>query len=151
MESLAELPTYTAGIAQASANRLLKKFTEDCVTEHGITMMQWYILGALYEAGEQGFSVSQLAQLLDTTIPYITTSINLLESRGFVTRSASTQDSRVKRVHIKKDHIAMVQLIERDMRTKMRAVLYSDIEPDELLTYIKVLYKLNALLDASTE
>ena len=147
MESLQNLPTYTAGVAQSTAYRLLRKFTEDCISQHDLTMMQWYIIGTVYEAGSEGPTISDLARLLDTTLPYVTNSINMLESRGIVERVASKNDSRVKRVILVPRHVAMVQQIEQDMRVKMRDTLYQNIEPKELLIYVKVLFKINALLD----
>ncbi len=147
LESLHSMPTYTAGVAQATAYRLLKKFTEDCIVEHDLTMMQWYIIGTVYEAGDKGPTVTHLARLLDTGLPYITNTVNGLESRGIVERVCCKDDSRVKRVVLKQEFVPMVQKIEADMRVKMRSTLYKDITPDELLIYIKVLHKLNILLD----
>lgn len=54
--------------------------------------------------------------------------------------------SRVKRIVLDVKYIPTVQKIESDMRLKMRATLYQDITPSDLLTYVQVLYKLNALL-----
>lgn len=148
MESLQDMPTYTAGIAQAAAYRLLKKFTEECIADHELTMMQWYIIGTLYEAdAEVGPSVGDLANLLDTGLPYITNTINVLEARGIVERRPCKDDSRIKRLYLQRKYIPTVQKIEAEMRERMRATLYKDITPSELLTYIKVLYKLNALLE----
>jgi DNA-binding MarR family transcriptional regulator len=149
MESLRSLPTYTAGIAQASAYRLLKKFTEDCISEHDLTMMQWYIIGTVNDSDpEKGLSVGDLAALLDTGLPYITNTINTLESRGIVERRCCKDDSRIKRIYLCEQYASVVTEIEEEMRKRMRATLYKDITPKELLTYMKVLYKLNALLDS---
>ncbi len=149
LHSLASLPTYTVGIAQASAYRLLKKFTEICIANHDLTMMQWYIIGNVYESGTEGTTASQLADYLDTTVPYITNTINVLETKSILTRVSSIEDSRVKRVVLVGNYSATVQQIEVDIRHKMRSTLYKNITPAELKTYIKVLYKFNALLDAS--
>ena len=150
METLQDMPTYTAGIAQATAYRLLKKFTEECISEHDLTMMHWYIIGTLYESDpEVGPSVSDLATMLDTGLPYITNTINSLEARGIVERRCCKDDSRVKRLYLNQTYIPIVQEIEAEMRKRMRATLYKDISPSELLTYVKVLHKMNALLDDS--
>lgn len=148
MDSLRNMPTYKAGIAQASAYRLLKKFTEECISEHDLTMMQWYIIGTLNESDpEVGPSVGDLAALLDTGLPYVTNTVNVLEIRGIVERRCCKDDSRIKRLYLCQEYAPIVQQIEEEMRKRMRATLYKDISPKELLTYIKVLYKLNALLD----
>lgn len=152
MKSLQNMPTYTAGIAQAAAYRLLKKFTEECIAEHDLTMMQWYIIGTLYEAdSEVGPSIGDLAALLDTGLPYITNTINVLESRGIVERRCCKDDSRIKRLYLRPEYMPMVEEVEAEMRKRMRATLYKDITPMELLTYIKVLHKLNVLLDAAND
>lgn len=147
MESLVNLPTYTAGVAQSTAYRLLKKFTEAYLTEHDLTMMQWFIIGTIYEAGDMGIGVTELSKLLDTNVPYVTNTTNMLVSRGIILREVHGENKRSKYLRLSPDFIPTVQTIENSLRIHMRATLYSNITPEELLIYIRVLYKLNALLD----
>jgi DNA-binding MarR family transcriptional regulator len=145
-ESLANVPTYRAGVAQSTTYRLLKKFTEDALSEHDLSMMQWFVIGTIYDAGDMGIGVTELSKIVDTNVPYITNMINLLENKGIVERSTREGNNRSKYIHIEPHYIATVEKIETDLRQKMRKAIYSNISPDELRVYISVLYKLaNAL------
>jgi DNA-binding MarR family transcriptional regulator len=147
-ESLAGLTTYRAGVAQSTAYRLLKKFTEECVAPHGITMMQWFIIGMIYDSGELGIGVTELSQAVDTNVPYITNTLNLLEQKKMIVREARRDDSRSKVVRINEQFAPTVLQIEADLRQKMRSSIYSNVTPEELKTYLTVLYKLNTSLES---
>jgi DNA-binding MarR family transcriptional regulator len=60
-----------------------------------LTVNGWVILSELQENGAK--SVTELATLLDTSLAHITTSLNVLESRGYVARGLDKADTR-KRV-----------------------------------------------------
>ena len=143
-DNLTGLPTYRAGVAQSSAYRILMKFTDNAVKEYGITAMQWFMIGSIYDAGGAGVTVTQLSKLLDTNVPYITNTLNLLASKDIIIRTSQEGDTRQKTVTINDDFRNHVQEIENSLRKKMQSVLYADISSQELLTYIKVLYKINA-------
>ena len=147
IDSLNNIPTYTAGVAQASAHRLLKKMTENFLREYNLSMMQWFIIGTIYEAGSTGIGITKLSKMMDTNVPYITTTINILVSRNIVEREAHSEDNRAKVVRIHPDYMATVVTIEGDLRHKMRQSIYSTITPEELRIYISVLYKLGSSLD----
>ncbi len=141
--SLVNIPTYKAGVVQSSAYRLLKKFTEDCIKEHGLTTMQWFIIGTIYDTGATGIGVTELSRAVDTNVPYITNTLNLLENMQIVTREAREDDNRSKVVRIAAAYLPNIQLIEQDIRRKMRKTIYATITPAELRAYLTVLYKLN--------
>ena len=145
-QNLLELPTYRAGVAQSSAYRVLMKFTDDAVKQYGITSMQWFMIGVIYDSGSAGVTVTDLSKLLDTNVPYVTNTLNLLESKDIIIRTAREADTRQKVVTIHPDFIDNIQQIEQDLRHKMQSVLYADITPQELLTYIKVLYKISRVV-----
>lgn len=144
--SMSRITTYTAGAAQSAMNRLLRKFTDDCLKPHGLTTMQWFMLGIIYDAGESGISVTDLSRRIDTNVPYITNTLNLLEKKGRVERTVSLTDSRKKVVKIVADYRKKCEAIEADLRVKMREVLYANITPDELKTYLTVINKINQAL-----
>lgn len=144
--SLRSIPTYKAGVAQSTAYRLLKKFTEDYIQQHGITMMQWFILGTIHDAGERGIGITQLSRAVDTNVPYITNTLNLLEEKGYVVRETKGNDNRSKVVRINPKHNHTIEQIEAGLRSQMRQTIYANVTPEELRIYLTVLYKLNHAL-----
>lgn len=151
IESLADITTYKAGVAQSTAYRLLKKFTEEAISEHDITMMQWFIIGTIYDAGKQGIGVTQLSNAVDTNVPYITNTLNLLEQKHIIERETRSGDSRSKVVRIDPNYIAKIPQIEASLRTKMRSSIYQNVTPDELRIYLIVLHKLASSLDRASD
>jgi DNA-binding MarR family transcriptional regulator len=140
--SLGELTTYQVGTMQATANRALKKHGDDLLKEYGITNMQWHIVGTVLDAGDKGARISDLARLLDTTMAFLTTNVNLLEARGILKRSENRNDARSRIVTVSPAFKPTCEKIESSLRAKLRSTIYTSISPEELRTYIKVLAKL---------
>jgi DNA-binding MarR family transcriptional regulator len=141
---ISQIATYQSGIAQASAHRAINRLVSDYLLMHGLTAMQWFALGTIYDAGDQGIRLSDLTRKLSTTLPYITNMVALLESKGMVRKVAHAGDSRIKLVSVTPNYKKTVDSIERGLRDHMRVNLYQNdgISREELQSYISVLYKI---------
>lgn len=144
LPDLSKITTYQSGIIQSTAYRQLKQQTDEHLREHGITTAQWFVIGIIYDAGKSGIRITDLAKKTGTTLSFLTHTVNLLESKNILARVDDIKDSRAKMVSVAPIYWPKVQLIEEDLRNKMRGSLYSKISPDELKVYIKVLYMLAA-------
>lgn len=139
---LSKITTYQAGAVQAAMHRLLQKQSDQILKPFGLTKMQWMIIGSVLDAGSKGARISDLAETLGTTIPYLTTSINLLESRGMLARKANDKDSRSKLVTVSPSFLPKCKTIEAELRDGLRKAIYSRVDPVEFSIYIKVMYEL---------
>lgn len=139
---LSKITTYQAGIAQASMHRLLQKQSDKILKPYGISKMQWMIVGLVLDGGPDGVRISDLATQLATTIPYLTTNINLLESRDILVKTTNDNDSRSKLITIAPDFLPKCKQIEAGLRDGLRKAIYSRVDPVEFSIYIKVLYEL---------
>jgi DNA-binding MarR family transcriptional regulator len=148
---LSNITTYQAGVAQATMHRLLQKHCDDILKPYGITKMQWLIIGTVLDSGAKGVRISDLAKTLGTTISYLTTSINLLESKGFLIRKGNNNDSRSKLVIVNPEHLANCRTIELALREGLRKSIYAEVDPEEFRTYIKVLYELIKVKDTASK
>lgn len=142
---IANITTYQAGVIQSSAFRVINKVTTGMLKEYNLSTMQWFIVGTVYDAGDDGISITDLARKLDTGISFLTNSINVLELKGMVIRREHGSDNRVRLVHINPSFKPKCAKIENKLREEMRKTLYSRITRDELNTYIKVLNQLASL------
>jgi MarR family transcriptional regulator, transcriptional regulator for hemolysin len=136
------LTTYQTTVTQARAHRAIKAKTSYFLREHNITMMQWAIIGSLYESGAAGMRVSDLATQLDTSLAFVTTTLNVLEAKGIVERKNHTQDSRAKLVHLTAAFAPKVSMIEKELSVKFREWLVPAIGNEDLATYMRVLGKI---------
>jgi DNA-binding MarR family transcriptional regulator len=140
-----KITTYQSGVVQASAYRNLNKHFTALLKDHGLTCMQWFVVGTIYDSGSDGITMTDLARKLQTGIPFTTNTINLLESKGMVERKDGEKDNRNKFVSISPDFISQCESIEKDLRAKLRESIYQHITPDDLRIYIKVMYQLSLL------
>lgn len=141
--SLADVSTYSSGVLQSAVYRSLKKFTDTSLSEHGISTMQWFVIGTIHDAGATGIRITDLAKQVGTTLSFLTNMVNALEAKDILTRVVHNEDNRAKWVRITDYFEPKVLEIETDLRIKMRATIYKKITPEELLTYIRVLRKLS--------
>lgn len=141
---ISQIATYQSGIIQASAHRIINRVVSDYLLQYGLSAMQWFALGTIYDGGNQGIRLSDLSRKLSTTLPYVTNMITLLESKQMVNKVTHAGDSRIKLVAINPKFKRTVEDIERGLRDHMRASLYQEdgVTRDELQAYIAVLYKI---------
>lgn len=105
-------------------------------------MMQWAIVGSLHRAGEAGMRVSDLAQQLDTSLAFVTTTLNVLEAKEIVTRSSHAQDNRAKIVRLSDTFRPNVELIEKEIAQKMQDWLETSIGQENVEVYVNVIDKI---------
>jgi DNA-binding MarR family transcriptional regulator len=142
---LTNVTTYQSGVVQSASYRALNKFTNDILQQHGLTTMQWFIIGTIYDAGTNGIRITDLGKKIDTRLSFLTNTVNLLESKGIVERLSHQTDSRSRMVVVKDSYRETCEEIELDLRSKMRTAIYSKMSPEEFRVYIGVLYKLSEL------
>lgn len=139
------MTTYQAGTLQAAAHRLLQKYCDEVLMPYGITKNQWLIIGTIFDSGNKGIRITDLAESFATTLSYLTNTINLLESKGILKRNSDSKDERVKMVIVNPKFVPKCYEIENKLRSRLRKTIYSDITPEEFKTYTKVLYKLSQI------
>lgn len=141
---LSKITTYQAGILQASTHRILQKQCDVVLKRYDLSKMHWLIIGCVLDSGTKGIRLTDLSEKVDTTISYITTAIKFLELKDILTRKGSDTDNRSKLVSINEAFIPKCAEIEENLRESLRASIYSHINPEELRTYIRVMYQLTA-------
>lgn len=144
---LSQITTYQAGAVQASMHRLLQKECDRILAPFGISKMHWMIVGHVLDAGQTGIRNSDLSAILGTTIPYVTTAINLLESKGFLLRKGNAEDGRSKLIVINPEFVPKCHEIEQTLREGLRKSIYQKVDPHEFRIYMKVMYELKNVGD----
>lgn len=136
---LAKTPTYRVAVTQSRANRAFKTKMAQLLKQHNITMMQWTIIGLVHDAGKDGLRISDLAKQLDTSMAFVTTTVNMLEAKGAVQKSSHERDSRAKLVRISQDFAAQVSEIEATINADIEKWLTQKAGAKDLATYFAVL------------
>lgn len=138
-------PTYRMAVTQSRANRAFKLKMAQLLRQHGLTMMQWTIIGLVHDGGKDGLRISDLAQELDTSMAFVTTTVNMLEAKGMVQKSSHERDSRAKLVRIVDAFKPKVAEVERDLYAHIEKWLGEKVNAKDLATYRQVL---GAIADA---
>ncbi len=142
---LADVTTYQSGVIQSAAIRKLNRFIASFLEAYDLTTMEWFIIGTVYDAGDDGLSLTDLKNKLGTTMPYITNSVKSLLAKNVLVKSLDADDARTKIVSISLNYRPTCVDIEQYLRAKMRELFYRNITPEELKTYVNVLYKMSDL------
>ena len=144
---LKSITTYQAGILQATTHRVLQKYSDQILKKYGITKMQWLIIGTVYDSGNKGIRLTELTAKLDTTMAYLTNTVNLLESKKILDRIDDKKDSRVKFITVNKSFKPKCSQIEKTLRDELRKTIYANVNSADFATYIRVLKKLSKISD----
>lgn len=146
-KDISQITTYESGVVQSAAHRLTMKLKTDYLAQHDITAAQWFVIGFAHEAGDQGIRLNDLMQILGTTMPFITNTVNVLELKGILQKVSDTTDSRIKIAKINPGYRKQVEQIEAGLRDVLRNELYGhdSITREELQNYISVLYKITRI------
>jgi DNA-binding MarR family transcriptional regulator len=142
MIELAHVTTYQSGLMQSKAHRTLNAYFARCLKTHNLTAMQWFIIGAVKDAGEHGITMSELAKVLGSTLPTLTEAASLLELKGWLNKKSHATDGRARMIVLSPDKYAQCDAIEQDLRVQLRKTIYAKINQADLATYVNVLYKL---------
>lgn len=144
-KDISQITTYQSGVMQSTAHRILGRIKTEYLSQFNITSMQWFVIGYAYDAGDTGIKLNDLMKQLDTTMPFITTIVNALESKGIIHKISDTKDSRVKIAVLNQSYRSTVEEIEEGLREELRMRLYREdnISRQELAAYIAVLYKIS--------
>ena len=107
--------------------------------------MQWYIIGTVADSGYGGVRITDLSKTLDTTLAFLTNTVNLLVSKEILYRRANDADNRSSYVVMNDSYVTTYNKIERELRAKLRESIFSRITPEELAIYIEVINKFSDL------
>jgi DNA-binding MarR family transcriptional regulator len=136
---LTEITTYQGLVYHSRANRSFKTFIQQILREYNLTMMQWSVLGFVKDAGKKGIRISDLARKIDSSLAFITNSINVLESKGMVYRIGHETDNRAKLVCVSDNYRKQLDKIEIDLRNKLQDWFAKHVDLKELEMHVKVL------------
>lgn len=133
------LKTYHVGAMESGAHRALRQYKDELLSRYRISGMEWYVIGAVADAGDKGTRITDLSLHMGTTMGFMTRTVNMLTAKGFLQREVSDKDARANTVRLADDMQATVDNIEAELRQKLRTSIYGLISREELTTYIKVI------------
>lgn len=143
--NIRNVSTYHAGVTQAAFNRKFQRICDEILLPFGITKTQWLIIGTVLDHSPKGIRLNELAAIIDTTKSYLTTTINLLESRGMLERQSDPDDIRSKYIRVAGSYKPTCKKIEETLRKGLREKIYAKVDPEEFVIYLKIMDELASI------
>ena len=129
--------TYTIGLLQAKAYRVLKRKTGAFLETYNLTTIEWALLGLLYEK-KIGEAPTALGAILGVKGPFVTRLIASLQKKKLLTTGKSLTDSRVKVVMLTAHGRNQVEDIESLLRVESKTWI-KGVSTRDIIAYIRVL------------
>lgn len=142
--SVNDLTTYEAGILQARAYRKLRSFMAGQLESHGLTMMQWALLGTIAGNGKKGIAINELAEVLDVEGSLVTNMVNTAVKAKSVVKHQDPRDKRSRIIVATPATRKMVNDLEKQLRGAL-AVWLAPIPRPQLEAYMESLRQLTKL------
>lgn len=112
---------------------------EEWVRDSGLTRQQAFTLGYLEQNQHRDVIARELAEMSGTTAASVTSLLQGLEERGYVTRSSSPSDARVKIVRVTAEGARVVAGFDESMAAEQRKLfdILDEADQDRLIALLE--------------
>jgi len=131
------LKTYSVGLYQAKAYRILKYTTAKALEAYQLSSLDWAVLGLLYDH-KPGLKSTEIAELVGVEPSFVTVLIDELSAKKLVLRKESSSDRRTKLITLTPSGRRKIPIIETTLREATKGLLKGTSATD-LMAYLRVL------------
>lgn len=139
--------TYSLGMLQSSAYRILIRETNLALKPFRITATEWAVLGLIYEHKEMLPGI--IAKQLGVEASFVTHMTRRLKERLFISEKRNTEDNRKRCIVLTATGSAFVVKVEETLRVSL-APLVHGVAPQDLAGYIAILQAIQKNAEAGT-
>lgn len=100
------------GMRMAMVVRQWRAIIDAAITDTGLTQSSWTVLMQLYQLGDN-VSVSELAQMQGIELPPLMRTLTQLEKQGYLLRSTSPYDKRIRLLTLTTEGRAILEKLNR--------------------------------------
>jgi DNA-binding MarR family transcriptional regulator len=131
---------YELGIAHMLLARKASAFRNRFLKPYGLSSAEWFILGLIQsKSAAGGIRVTDLANALDVQTTYITASVNVLRSGGYVDTLKDLDDARARLLVITKKGNEAFSAIEKSLTSEIDKALKGKVTREEFANYVHVI------------
>ncbi|MBJ9323250.1 MarR family winged helix-turn-helix transcriptional regulator [Citrobacter portucalensis] len=109
------------GMRMAMVVRQWRAIIDATITDTGLTQSSWTVLMQLYQLGDN-VSVSELAQMQGIELPPLMRTLSQLEKQGYLLRSTSPYDKRIRLLALTAQGRARLDELNRVIETYQHRV-----------------------------
>jgi len=126
----------------ARAERAMRTLVSKQLDQYSLTMMEWLALGIISNAPHDGFSMSQVAEALDVTLPQVTSLVSNLTNMKLIKQKVLSSDRRGRQVIITPKGSRIIDKLEQRIAVVMQT-WNQDIPSNQLLSHILTVSQLS--------
>ena len=104
------------GMRMAMVVRQWRAIIDSAITDTGLTQSSWTVLMQLHQLGEN-VSVSELAEVQGIELPPLMRTLTQLEKQGYLLRSTSPYDKRIRLLTLTAEGRAILEKLNRVIET----------------------------------
>jgi DNA-binding MarR family transcriptional regulator len=139
-----EMPSmYELCLMHVRTDRAMRNMIAKQLDTHGLTMMEWLVIGIVSQAPKEGFSMSQIAQALDVTLPQVTALVNSLTKIGLIKQKVLAVDRRGRQVMITPKGSRLLSRLEQRMAVIMQEWMRK-VPSNQLRAYLLTVAQLSS-------
>ena len=116
------------GMRMAMVVRQWRAIIDSAITDTGLTQSSWTVLMQLHQLGEN-VSVSELAEVQGIELPPLMRTITQLEKQGYLLRSTSPYDKRIRLLTLTAEGRAQVLQMARERHPGKTIELQESVDP----------------------
>ena len=109
------------GMRMARVVRQWRAIIDSAITDTGLTQSSWTVLMQLHQLGEN-VSVSELAEVQGIELPPLMRTLAQLEKQGYLLRSTSPYDKRIRLLTLTAEGRAILEKLNRVIETYQQRV-----------------------------
>lgn len=109
------------GMRMAMVVRQWRAIIDSAITDTGLTQSSWTVLMQLHQLGEN-VSVSELAEVQGIELPPLMRTLTQLEKQGYLLRSTSPYDKRIRLLTLTAEGRAILEKLNRVIETYQQRV-----------------------------
>ena len=109
------------GMRMAMVVRPWRAIIDSAITDTGLTQSSWTVLMQLHQLGDN-VSVSELAEVQGIELPPLMRTLTQLEKQGYLLRSTSPYDKRIRLLTLTAEGRAILEKLNRVIETYQQRV-----------------------------
>jgi DNA-binding MarR family transcriptional regulator len=128
------------GMQMAMIVRQWRAVIDDAILDTGLTQSSWTVMVQLQQLGDN-VSVSELAEVQGIELPPLMRTLTLLETRGYLLRTVSPYDKRIRLLTLTPEGNAILQRLTRVIETYQARVSHN-IAPEQMAAFSATLQQI---------
>lgn len=125
------------GMRMAMVVRQWRGIIDRAITDTGLTQSSWTVLMQLQQLGDN-VSVSELAEVQGIELPPLMRTLTLLEQQGYLLRTVSPYDKRIRLLTLTPEGQAVLQRLTRVIED-FQARVSENIPPEQIALFSETL------------